>query len=101
VSFGTLVELKAIGSAKSVVTFRKKWYGRTDAYLSMQTMFAVEGPHVFATGDETPDGNDWARVVAAKARSAVGFLDMIEDMASMCRRVLEESKKFNERTYPR
>lgn len=67
----------------------------------MQTMFAVEGPHFFATGGETPDGSDWAKVVAAKARSAVDFLDMIGDMASMCRRVLEMSRKFNERTYPR
>ena len=75
---GTLVEPKAIGSAKSTVTLRKKGYGRTEAYLSRQTMFAVDGPHFFATGDETPGGSDWARVMAARARSEKIRLDMIE-----------------------
>jgi hypothetical protein len=79
VSLGTLVEPKVRGS--STVLLRKKWYGNTDAYLSMQTILAVEGPHVFATGDETPGGNDWARVVAAKASSMAVWLDIGSDVA--------------------
>jgi hypothetical protein len=64
-------------------------------------MFAVEGPHFFATGDETPGGSDWARVVAAKARSEKIWLDMIErslEMLSSRRRNKEQidaSKVFN------
>lgn len=78
-SLGTLVEPKVSGV--STVLLRKKWYGSTEAYFSRQTMLALEGPQVCATGATTPAGRDCASEEAARASSMVAWPGMVDVQA--------------------